>query len=348
MVKAHPFDPATLRASLAPLAFDAESASEHDSYLAHYGLDFHKRSHGMRHHLGVVKTERHDVCVHLWHPADAVGSAVVIHGYYDHTGLYGHLIGHLLGRKLAVLSFDLPGHGLSSGSPATIETFEHYLDAFNETLAATTSQLPKPWHLVGQSTGAAVAMEWLLANRFTKANVPFDSIVLLAPLVRPYAWAPFNRIVYEVARRWITERPRTFVTNADNAEFIEFLRDRDPLQARILPVQWVTAMQNWRRRFERYPPLGSRAAGHSGTCGQDCRSQVQHQGDSAVVPAACRLPRRRASSPRQRIACNSRSIVRSDRRRDRLVACSSQRRSGCAMDRGAAQGVETALRSNEE
>ena len=252
-VERAPFDPAALRASLVPLAFDAVPSSAHDAYLTHYGIDFHKRSGDIRHSLGIVKTERHDVCVHLWTPADATGTAVVIHGYYDHVGLYGHLIQHLLRRKLAVLAFDLPGHGLSSGPPATIETFDHYVAAFNETLAATKAQLPKPWHLIGQSTGGAVAMEWLLANRFTKANAPFDAIVLLAPLVRPYAWAPFNRIVYEIARRFITERPRTFVTNADNEEFILFLRDRDPLQARILPVQWVTAMQKWRRRFERYP-----------------------------------------------------------------------------------------------
>jgi lysophospholipase len=236
------------------LAFDAVSNTAHDAYLAHYGIDFHKRKPGLRHTLGGIKTERHDVCVHLWHPADPTGSAIVVHGYYDHVGLYRHLIGHLLERNLAVLAFDLPGHGLSSGAPATIETFDHYVAAFNETLAAAKAHLPKPWHLIGQSTGAAVAMEWLLANRFTKADVPFRSIVLLAPLVRPYAWAPFNRIVYEIARRLITERPRTFVTNADDDEFIAFLRDRDPLQARILPVQWVTAMQNWRRRFERYEP----------------------------------------------------------------------------------------------
>ena len=30
---------------------------------------------------------------------------------------------------------------------------------------------------------------------------------------------------------------------------------RDPLQAKVLPVQWVTAMVEWMRRFERYPPM---------------------------------------------------------------------------------------------
>lgn len=248
-----PFDPEALRASLKPLVpgEPAVLTPEQDRYLRHYGIDFTDRIEALAHQLGVVTTGSHRIAVHLWRPAAPTGTAVVIHGYYDHVGLYRHLIEHLLGRRLTVLSFDLPGHGLSSGAPATIETFDHYVDAFVACIETFGPQLAKPWTLVGQSTGGAIAMEWVLANQYTKASSPFAKVVLLAPLVRPYLW-PLNRVVYEVARRTITERPRTFVTNADNADFITFLRDADPLQARVLPVQWVTAMQTWRKRFERY------------------------------------------------------------------------------------------------
>jgi lysophospholipase len=96
-------------------------------------------------------------------------------------------------------------------------------------------------------------MEWLLANSVSRENIPFAAVVLLAPLVRPHLW-PVNRLVYALARRFVTERPRVFRSNTDNAEFLAFLRDRDPLQARTLPVQWVTAMVEWRQRFETYAP----------------------------------------------------------------------------------------------
>lgn len=222
-----------------------------DAYLRHYGIHFAERYEGLRHHFGAIETDTHRIAAHLWVPRGAQGTAVVIHGYYDHTGLYGHLLRHLIDRGLAVLAFDLPGHGLSTGAPATIATFDHYVRAFDACLAALGAHLPQPWCLFGQSTGGAIAMEWLLANGYSQATVPFARIVLLAPLVRPHAWG-VNRVVYEFARRFITERPRTFVVNAENPEFLEFLRERDPLQARILPVQWVTAMVEWRRRFERY------------------------------------------------------------------------------------------------
>ncbi len=236
-----------------PLVPDAPTVltPAESAYLAHYGIDFADRIEGLAHHLGLVETDTHAIAAHLWRPRDATGSAVVIHGYYDHVGLYRYLIEYLLNRNLAVLSFDLPGHGLSTGEPATIETFDHYVDAFDACFSAFEAHLPGPRHLFGQSTGGAIAMEWLLANGLTRATSPFDKIVLLAPLVRPYLWA-VNRIVYEVARLTIKERPRSFAFNTNERAFVEFLRDRDPLQARTLPVQWVTAMQAWRKRFERY------------------------------------------------------------------------------------------------
>lgn len=248
-----PFDPGIVRASLKPLVPGAPTllTPDEDAYLRHYGIHFAASIEGLAHQLVRIETDTHTIAAHLWTPRDATGSAVVIHGYYDHAGLYGNLIRFLLDRGLAVLTFDLPGHGLSTGEPANIETFDHYVAAFDACFRAFEAHLPAPRHLFGQSTGGAIAMEWLLANELTRATVPFEKIVLLAPLVRPYLW-PVNRIMYEVARRTIKERPRTFVSNADNVEFIEFLRDHDPLQARSLPVQWVTAMQAWRKRFERY------------------------------------------------------------------------------------------------
>jgi len=249
------FDPHQVRASLKPLVPGAPVVltPEEDAYLRHYDIHFTESIEGLAHQLGRIETDSHVIAAHLWTPRNASGSAVVIHGYYDHVGLYGHLIRFLLERNLAVLTFDLPGHGLSSGEPATIETFDHYVEAFDACFRAFEAHLPMPRHLFGQSTGGAIAMEWLLANEISRSSAPFEKIVLLAPLVRPYLW-PVNRIIYEVARRTITERPRSFVFNNQNREFIEFLRDRDPLQARTLPVQWVTAMQAWRKRFERYRP----------------------------------------------------------------------------------------------
>lgn len=248
------FDPEALRGALRPLVPGEPVilTPEEDAYLRHYGIHFSEEFPATRHHFGAVDADEHRIAAHLWMPADARGTAVVIHGYFDHTGLYRHLIRHLIDRGFAVVSFDLPGHGLSTGVPAVIDTFDHYVDAFEACMRALENHIPQPWHLLGQSTGGAIAMEWLLGRGHTRESMPFTKVVLLAPLVRPHRW-PLNRVLYELARRFVSERPRVFTSNAGNAEFLSFLREGDPLQARTLPVRWVTAMQAWRRRFEAYP-----------------------------------------------------------------------------------------------
>lgn len=249
------FDADALRDNLRPLVpgGPVEPTPGADAYLRHYGIHFKESLPGTSHQFGYVESDTHRIAVHVWTPAQPRGCAVVLHGYYDHVGLYGHLFRHLLERGLRVVTFDLPGHGLSSGEQATIDTFDHYVDAFESVMRTLEHYLPQPWYLLGQSTGGAVAMEWLLSREVTRETNPFSKVVLLAPLVRPHRW-PLARIAYVLGRPFLRQRPRVFRSNADNADFIRFLRDDDPLQARILPVRWVTSMVTWRRRFEAYPP----------------------------------------------------------------------------------------------
>ena len=220
------------------------------AYRRYYNLDLPAQYPGLEHRLGRLTVQGERISVQVFKPLAPVGTAIVCHGYYDHVGIYGHVIRFLLDRNLCVLSFDQPGHGLSSGPRADIESFDQYVDTLDACLTQTGEHLPKPWHLLGQSMGGAVAVEFLVQNR-RPANT-FANVILLAPLVRPALW-PINRVVYELARRFITERPRVIVENSGDPEFVEFLRN-DPLQPMVLPVRWVTAMVRWMARVPDYPP----------------------------------------------------------------------------------------------
>lgn len=237
--------PAGVHAPLPP-----DDAAEVHRYRAFYGLDLDGRHPGLVHRVGTFDAAGFHLVANVFVPPRARGTALLLHGYYDHAGVFAHLIGYGLDRGLAVAVFDLPGHGLSSGEPASITTFAEYQAAFAAFLAEV-APLPRPWHLLAQSTGAAVAMEYLLANRVRAADSPFANVVLLAPLVRPHGW-PWLRLAYHAARPFVRERPRVF--RGDDAEFVRFLRDVDVLQARTLPVAWVTAMVQWMHAFERHPP----------------------------------------------------------------------------------------------
>src|SRR5699024_4012803 len=89
----------------------------------------------------------------------------------------------------AVLAYDLPGHGLSSGPRAEIDDFRTYREVLEQCLAQARHHLPGPWHVIAQSTGGAIVMDYLLHHGFDDGNSPFRQIILLAPLVRPYKWS---------------------------------------------------------------------------------------------------------------------------------------------------------------
>lgn len=184
-------------------------------------------------------------------PSSAHSCALLCHGYYDHVGLYGYLIEYLLSRGVAVITFDQLGHGLTSGERVAIGGFDEYVAATDAVLASAkrlglVAEAPSHW--LGQSMGAAVLLEYFQQHKVTQVE---GEIVLLAPLVRPYAW-PINRWVFALVKLVVAERRRTLGNNADNPDF-HALQRNDPLQAHVLPVRWVQAMVNWFERFERYP-----------------------------------------------------------------------------------------------
>jgi len=181
-----------LQGALEPIDFHnptPESAAL-ESYRQHYGLVFSNLPYDIAHSLGWFGSRHFKLvgqyfAVPLEHQA---GTVVVVHGYYDHVGLFSKLIRHCLSTGFSVLAFDLPGHGLSSGEPASIESFDLYSEALAEFLALAEAQsVPRPWHLIAQSTGAAAVTNYLIKHDKFQ---PFDlhRIIFLAPLIRPTNW----------------------------------------------------------------------------------------------------------------------------------------------------------------
>ena len=231
------------------------SSDVFSDYLAFYQLPG-QLSGEVTHKAYLLAHETERLVVQHFVPCQPVGVVMVCHGYYDHVGLYGHLIEALLQRRLTVVSFDQPGHGLSTGPRADIGSFDEYVAVVTNVFAHARQTLQpseRPgdssgngWHWLGQSMGGAIVMEYL---HQTPGLTPGE-VILLAPLVRPYAWW-LNRWVFAVAKRTITERPRVIAPNADNPEFYN-LQLKDPLAPHVLPVRWVQAMVNWFTRFEGY------------------------------------------------------------------------------------------------
>lgn len=238
--------------ALGPLAPASEPhAAKLVDYLAHYGLaPLLKNKVGL--HTGFIEAEGFRLWTQVWSPAQPRGTVFVVHGYFDHLGLYRHLLERLLGQGWRVVLWDLPGHGLSSGARASIDDFGEYgacLQSLQKQLVAS-ELAPRPWIGIGQSTGAAILATDAL-ERGTAS--PWQALVLLAPLVRPWGW-PQSNWLHRLASPFVRSIPRRYRANSTDADFATFLREGDPLQPDRLTLAWVSAMRRWMGHMLALPP----------------------------------------------------------------------------------------------
>lgn len=207
---------------------------------------------------GKISTQHHHIHVQVFQPKQGTiqGSVFLLHGYLEHSGIYQPLIGELLAQGFSVLIFDLAGHGLSSGSPANIDDFNHYQEMLLKITQYVrhATQLPQPWLGMGQSTGGAILMHHVLQFAEQRKEPLFKRILLLSPLIRPAKSAWWHNPVGLGIVRHIKRRvPRPFRRNNHHPEFLRFVRLQDPLQPRELGMQWILAMSKWMIEMERYP-----------------------------------------------------------------------------------------------
>ena len=168
---------------------------------------------------------------------DSRGVLLLVHGYLDHVGLFGHLMRYGLERGYTVMAFDLPGHGLSTGDPVTIDDFSDYRRGI-ESLLHRCAQLPDHWRVIAQSAGGAAVLDYMLHHPGS-----LDKVVLLAPLVRPRGWWRV-KIAYALLHRFRDTIPRDFKENSNDAGFLRRIRT-DPLQSTVLSMRWIGALHRW-------------------------------------------------------------------------------------------------------
>jgi lysophospholipase len=198
------------------------------------------------------------------------GTFIIVHGYMDHSGLYHHIVRHLLGQGFNVLVFDKQGHGVSSGERYGIRDFSEYahqLDALIVDLSAQTQDTP--YYLIGQSTGASVVMEYLLNNTFTM-DKRIKQVMLLAPLVRNQRFL-MTKVHHYLTRYFIKNIKRSKSRSSHDQLFLDLINNRDPLGHKYMKASWIGALMAWEQRFEQYK-----------TCAMDVRV-IQGSDDTTVA-----------------------------------------------------------------
>jgi alpha-beta hydrolase superfamily lysophospholipase len=224
-------------------------------YRAFYTLD----QLPAHHHQGYLRAGDHRIHVQLFQPlTQAQGTVWVLHGYLEHSGLYQPMIAELLAQNFAVLTLDLPGHGLSSGEETGISEFSVYQSMLKDIHTWVTQQavaaLPKPWVGIGQSTGCAIWMDHVLQFSSRRHTPIIERLFLISPLVRPAksGWWQ-NPIGLSLIQQIKQSIPRKFRRNNSNPEYLRFVRLQDPLQPRIMAMSWILALSRWMPYMEALP-----------------------------------------------------------------------------------------------
>lgn len=243
---------------LLPLAFQKDvdcqgcASPLASAYLKAYQLDTATQFPEVAHAFGRLDIRGFRIATHYWLPPTPKATLVVVHGYYDHVGLFDQAIRFALAQNFAVISFDLPGHGLSSGPRAAIDSFDTYTDVLYEVLGAAKSLLPSPFYGFGQSTGGSILLNYAVRFGNNSEAVPLSRLVLAAPLIIPCGWR-LGRVFYYLLKPFVRTLKRGSSRSSHDPAFTHFVECVDPLQAKELSIQWVGAMNAWHRRFVTLP-----------------------------------------------------------------------------------------------
>ena len=218
-----------------------------DEYFAHYGLDGDWCR--AEHRFGSFDSAGFTLAAHLYKPAQYTATVVLLHGYLNHSGQFKNLIRYLLDNDFAVAVYDLPGHGLSSGETAAIDSFDQYVRTTQDFLHLVRKHLDGPFHAVGFSTGAAVLVEMMLEN----IAGDFEKIVLAAPLIR---WSAYEQSkgTYKVYKQFTDKIARFHRKNSSDKEYLIFNKTQDYLHAKHLSLKWVKALFDWNDKIEPMAP----------------------------------------------------------------------------------------------
>ena len=250
-------DAAILHDQLGPIDFlqPTQHRQVINAYLQHYQLPCESAGLPVQHHIGYFQSQGWRIACQYFCPGENSSGKVVIlvHGYFDHVGLYHHLIKFLLGLGIPVLAFDLPGHGLSSGKKVSIESFHQYFRVVQDCVSQATPVLAnKSKIFLGQSTGASALISGLLQGEgYAETS---DKIILLAPLVRPVQWLRV-KVMYFFLHKFVDRVKRDFVDSSHDAEFLQFVKTKDPFQSNFVATEWVRALLLFLSAFKRAPKI---------------------------------------------------------------------------------------------
>lgn len=238
------FDIKKAESEILPLEFqNLNFGRELKSYFDFYNLNYN----GIERYFGYVECNGYKIATAVYHSQGKKQTVLIVHGYLVHQGYLVQFVEELLKNSFNVITFDLPGHGLSTGERAGINDFNDYGKIVNYVLLKYHKEFPdEKLYAVGHSTGCSALYEYM--NSFN--SVKISRYIFLAPLIRLNHWQLSNfgnKILGN-----LNSYPRIFRNSSSNKEYLYFQKNVDPIQIRKLPKSWYSSLVKWNRENVSY------------------------------------------------------------------------------------------------
>jgi len=128
----------------------------------------------------MITTDGLHLFTQQWSMPNPRAVVLIVHGYGEHSGRYGHVARALRSTGAAVFAYDQRGYGRSDGQRAYIDTFDRYLDDLQLVIDHVQRRAPDvPLYLFGHSMGGAVVLLYALGCRTREIN----GLILSSPAI---------------------------------------------------------------------------------------------------------------------------------------------------------------------
>jgi alpha-beta hydrolase superfamily lysophospholipase len=231
------------------IPFDTRHASRYTpemiDYISYYGM----LSDTFDHYYGYIDCGKYRVFANVFVPPRSKGLLFFNHGLYNHSVTHWRYFSLLLENGYTVLTYDFPGHGLSSGARYDIGDFSEYSDVMLKVIETFRKEWKPPYMLTAFSTGGSCYLDYLMRNK----DDLFDKTVLVSPLIRSFLWEP-SRVSYNLFAKNIGILPLPKLPSHASSD-PDFKRRylSDPLMEWKLPMSWYGALLRWNERIVRLP-----------------------------------------------------------------------------------------------
>jgi acylglycerol lipase len=138
----------------------------------------------MQHHEADFKGFRDlNIYYQCWLPeSPPLAVLLVAHGFAEHSGRYGNLVGYYIPRGYAVYALDHRGHGKSQGERVQVDDFHDYIKDLNTFFNIVRRENPEEKiFLIGHSMGSVISLCYCLEHQGELAGLVTSGGGLIRP-----------------------------------------------------------------------------------------------------------------------------------------------------------------------